>query len=203
MKIIKIKSYFNVDRCKEVLREKGYFIDSPYSATFISSLLAGYVKAVIMTPMDVITTRLYNQGLAIIQFFLLHYLDYYYKWNVNQFRYVSLYENLFLFYSKILYNNAFPHIAELICNISYCENVIFNLSVFHFISGLDAQGKGLYYNGLVDCAWKITKSEGLLAFYKGFSPSFLRQAPHSVLLLVFWDILKDLQVYLTDEHSKN
>lgn len=69
--------------------------------------------------------------------------------------------------------------------------------------GVDAQGRGLYYNGLVDCAWKISKTEGLLAFYKGFAPSYLRQGPHSVLLLVFWDALKDLQVQLNAKHNAN
>lgn len=58
---------------------------------------------------------------------------------------------------------------------------------------VDAEGRGLLYTGIVDCARKITKTEGLLAFYKGIGPSYLRQAPHTVLLLVFWDMLKDLQ----------
>ncbi|XP_075969956.1 solute carrier family 25 member 35-like [Anticarsia gemmatalis] len=58
---------------------------------------------------------------------------------------------------------------------------------------VDANGRGLIYTGIVDCAKKITRTEGLLAFYKGMGPSYLRQAPHTVLLLVFWDMLKDLQ----------
>ncbi|XP_072943661.1 uncharacterized protein [Epargyreus clarus] len=53
---------------------------------------------------------------------------------------------------------------------------------------VDANGYGVLYSGIVDCAKKITKTEGLLAFYKGMGPSYLRQAPHTVLLLVFWDI---------------
>ncbi|KAG7307401.1 hypothetical protein JYU34_007587 [Plutella xylostella] len=58
---------------------------------------------------------------------------------------------------------------------------------------VDVNGRGILYSGIADCARKITKSEGLLAFYKGIGPSYLRQAPHTVLLLVFWDVLKDLQ----------
>ncbi|XP_068629681.1 solute carrier family 25 member 35-like isoform X2 [Battus philenor] len=58
---------------------------------------------------------------------------------------------------------------------------------------VDVNGRGLLYSGIVDCAHKITKTEGLLAFYKGIGPSYLRQAPHTVLLLVFWDMLKDLE----------
>ncbi|CAG9784013.1 unnamed protein product [Diatraea saccharalis] len=58
---------------------------------------------------------------------------------------------------------------------------------------VDSEGRGLLYSGIIDCAQKITKTEGLLAFYKGMAPSYLRQAPHSVFLLVFWDMLKDVQ----------
>ncbi|XP_037295620.1 solute carrier family 25 member 35 isoform X2 [Manduca sexta] len=58
---------------------------------------------------------------------------------------------------------------------------------------VDANGRGMLYNGVIDCARKITQAEGLLAFYKGIGPTYLRQAPHTVLLLVFWDILKDLR----------
>lgn len=62
-----------------------------------------------------------------------------------------------------------------------------------YFPAVDAQGRGLLYSGIVDCARKITRSEGLPAFYKGMGPSYLRQAPHTVLLLVFWDMLKDAQ----------
>lgn len=56
--------------------------------------------------------------------------------------------------------------------------------------GVDANGRGLYYNGLVDCFVKIMKKEGPWGFYKGWGPSFLRIAPHSVLSLMFWDQLR-------------
>ncbi|XP_049867554.1 solute carrier family 25 member 35-like isoform X2 [Pectinophora gossypiella] len=57
---------------------------------------------------------------------------------------------------------------------------------------VDAEGRGMLYSGIADCARKITRTEGLLAFYKGMGPSYFRQAPHTVLLLVFWDMLKDI-----------
>lgn len=62
-----------------------------------------------------------------------------------------------------------------------------------FFTAVDANGRGLLYSGILDCARKITKTEGLLAFYKGMGPSYFRQAPHTVLLLIFWDMLKDVQ----------
>lgn len=36
------------------------------------------------------------------------------------------------------------------------------------------------------------KTEGLLGFFKGIGPCYLRIGPHSLLCLVFWDSLKKL-----------
>lgn len=56
----------------------------------------------------------------------------------------------------------------------------------------DAIGRGLMYKNYLDCVYKIYKSEGLLAFYKGIGPLYLRLGPHTVLCLVFFDELRSL-----------
>jgi len=48
----------------------------------------------------------------------------------------------------------------------------------------------LYYKGFWDCAMKMSRTEGMLAFYKGWTASLLRSAPHTVLSLIFWDELR-------------
>ncbi|XP_032513701.2 solute carrier family 25 member 35-like isoform X2 [Danaus plexippus] len=106
--------------CKEWMDNNDVFQQSKYLSSFVASNIGAVLKTIVLTPMDVIMTRLYNQA-------------------------------------------------------------------------TDASGRGVYYDGIADCARKITRTEGLLAFYKGMGPSYLRQAPHTVLLLVFWDVLKDLQ----------
>ncbi|XP_049867583.1 solute carrier family 25 member 35-like [Pectinophora gossypiella] len=58
---------------------------------------------------------------------------------------------------------------------------------------VDNLGKGVLYQGVADCARKIATTEGPLAFYKGLLPYYFRQVPQSILLLMFWDVLKDLQ----------
>lgn len=74
---------------------------------------------------------------------------------------------------------------------------------FHLISGVDAHGKGLLYNGIADCFIKIGSTEGFYGFYKGVGANYMRLAPHSALCLVFWDILKDLQQkYLSSEEKR-
>jgi len=47
-----------------------------------------------------------------------------------------------------------------------------------------------YYKGFWDCVIKMSRTEGLLAFYKGWTASLLRSAPHTILSLIFWDELR-------------
>ena len=51
-------------------------------------------------------------------------------------------------------------------------------------------GKGQLYSGIADCMLKIMRSEGFLGFYKGFTVSFLRLGPHTVLSIFFWQQLR-------------
>ncbi|XP_053965107.1 solute carrier family 25 member 35-like [Anastrepha ludens] len=59
--------------------------------------------------------------------------------------------------------------------------------------GVDASGKGVFYNGWLDCVVKIVRSEGLRGLYKGFWPNYLRIAPHSTLVLLFFDELLSIR----------
>ena len=58
---------------------------------------------------------------------------------------------------------------------------------------LDEQGRGKYYNGVIDCFWKVLKTEGVQGLYKGFWPNYFRIAPHSTLVLLFYDEAKLLR----------
>lgn len=68
---------------------------------------------------------------------------------------------------------------------------------------LDDAGKGKYYSGVVDCLIKIVKTEGPSALYKGFWPSYLRVAPHSTLVLVFYDEVKAMRDKFFWKERKN
>lgn len=54
----------------------------------------------------------------------------------------------------------------------------------------DTSGKGLLYSNIGDCIIKIFRTEGVWGFYKGFTASFLRAGPHTVLSLMFWSQLR-------------
>lgn len=58
---------------------------------------------------------------------------------------------------------------------------------------LDDSGKGKFYSGVVDCFWKICKTEGVSGLYKGFWPFYLRLAPHSTIVLLCYDEAKALR----------
>lgn len=62
---------------------------------------------------------------------------------------------------------------------------------FYFL-GVNQQGKGLYYSGIIDCAVKIVKTEGFMGLYKGFWPHYIRIGPHSALVFLFFDELSSL-----------
>lgn len=68
--------------------------------------------------------------------------------------------------------------------------------------GTDPSGKGLLYNGVIDCLLKILKTEGPLGLYKGFWPTYLRIGPHSALVLLFYDQFKLLRIkYIVADES--
>lgn len=46
------------------------------------------------------------------------------------------------------------------------------------------------YNGMIDCARKTIKKEGLRAFYKGFWPQWMRFGPFNVIQLIVWEELR-------------
>ncbi|EDW90980.1 solute carrier family 25 member 35 [Drosophila yakuba] len=102
-------------QAKSLLKENGV-VTHPTILSFCSGLAAGSFVSLAITPLDVITTRLYNQG-------------------------------------------------------------------------VDAQGRGIYYRSWLDCLLKILRSEGVYGLYKGFWPIYLRSAPYSTLVLLFFDEL--------------
>lgn len=106
--------------CKQWLNERNILTNSPIVAAFFSSMIGGITICLAMTPFDLISVRIYNQG-------------------------------------------------------------------------VDANGKGLLYNGIADCVVKIWRIEGFMGFYKGLIPNYLRLGPHTVLCLVFWEKFKLIQ----------
>ncbi|XP_012688470.1 LOW QUALITY PROTEIN: solute carrier family 25 member 34-like [Clupea harengus] len=55
---------------------------------------------------------------------------------------------------------------------------------------VDEFRRGLLYRGFSDCMLKVSQAEGLLGLYKGIWPVFLRLAPHTVLSMLLWDLMR-------------
>lgn len=65
--------------------------------------------------------------------------------------------------------------------------------------GLDKNGKGIYYKGVVDCCFKIIEKEGVFALYKGFWAQYLRMGPHATLVLLFFDEINRFRLTIAEK----
>lgn len=75
--------------------------------------------------------------------------------------------------------------------VACCFMVPFDTSATRmFVQPLDVNGNGKLYKNVFDCFMKIYQKEGIQGFYKGFSLSYMRMAPHNLLHLTFWDLFK-------------
>ncbi|XP_045931773.1 solute carrier family 25 member 34 [Micropterus dolomieu] len=59
---------------------------------------------------------------------------------------------------------------------------------------VDEFHRGRLYHGFSDCMLKVCQAEGVLGLYKGMGPVFLRLAPHTVLSMLFWDLMRQQTV---------
>ncbi|XP_062842562.1 solute carrier family 25 member 34 [Trichomycterus rosablanca] len=55
---------------------------------------------------------------------------------------------------------------------------------------VDELKKGRFYTGFLDCLVKVSRAEGVLGLYKGMGPVFMRLAPHTVLSMLLWDVMR-------------
>jgi solute carrier family 25 oxoglutarate transporter 11 len=60
---------------------------------------------------------------------------------------------------------------------------------FDFLKTRLQRGGGSY-TGMLDCAVKVAREEGILRFYRGFGTYIARIAPHSIITLIIADSLK-------------
>lgn len=55
---------------------------------------------------------------------------------------------------------------------------------------VDEHHSGRLYQGFSDCLVKVCRTEGLLGLYKGMGPVFFRLCPHTILSMLFWDLMR-------------
>ncbi|KAK3098844.1 hypothetical protein FSP39_023618 [Pinctada imbricata] len=97
----------------------------------------------------------------------------------------------FLTRHQILQPDSLPLTLTSTCFSGVCLAVVFTpfdvVSTRLYNQGVSSTGTGLFYKGFFDCFYRIFQTEGILGFYKGIVPSFLRLVPHTILCLSFWD----------------
>lgn len=55
-------------RVKEGLKERGYYENSPEMRVIIASLASSVLCVIVETPLDVVNTRLFNQGNVVLKY---------------------------------------------------------------------------------------------------------------------------------------
>ncbi|XP_071017585.1 solute carrier family 25 member 34-like [Oncorhynchus clarkii lewisi] len=55
---------------------------------------------------------------------------------------------------------------------------------------VDEHHSGRLYQGFSDCLVKVCRTEGVLGLYKGMGPVFFRLCPHTILSMLFWDLMR-------------
>lgn len=68
-----------------------------------------------------------------------------------------------------------------------------------FNQGVDTNGKGLLYRNVFDCFVKTFQIEGIRGLYKGLLANYVRQTPHTILSLTFWEQFKELKILYIDK----
>lgn len=63
--------------------------------------------------------------------------------------------------------------------------------------------QGRLYHGFSDCMLKVCQAEGVLGLYKGMGPVFLRLAPHTVLSMLFWDLMRQQALKNNKSHKRS
>ncbi|XP_041671893.1 solute carrier family 25 member 34 isoform X2 [Cheilinus undulatus] len=87
--------------------------------------------------------------------------------------------------------------------------VAFTMTPFDVISTrlynqpVDEAHRGRLYHGFSDCMLKVCQTEGLLGLYKGMGPVFLRLAPHTVLSMLFWDMMRQQTVKQSQSQGRS
>ncbi|XP_046882406.1 solute carrier family 25 member 34 [Hypomesus transpacificus] len=55
---------------------------------------------------------------------------------------------------------------------------------------VDELHRGRLYHSFSDCMVKVCGTEGMLGLYKGMGPVFIRLAPHTILSMLLWDLMR-------------
>ncbi|OLY78066.1 Mitochondrial dicarboxylate transporter [Smittium mucronatum] len=83
-------------------------------------------------------------------------------------------------------------------SLHFISSILASLTAATAVSPIDVSktrimnSKTKEYNGLLDALIKIPRQEGFIALFKGWTPSFLRLAPHTILMFLILEQLKIL-----------
>ncbi|CDW90200.1 mitochondrial substrate carrier family protein ucpb-like [Stylonychia lemnae] len=180
--------------------------NTPFYLKFLAGGMSGFIGAALANPTDLLKVRMQAwegkpHGL------IWHFNDVYANggfWGFYRGVTPTVIRAILLNATKLA---TYDHIKHSLINY----NILSDGYMCHFVSSVCAgvciavvtspvdivktrimnQGKEKVYSGMIDCIQKIFKQEGPMAFYKGFTPQWMRFGPFTIVQLMVWEKLRD------------
>lgn len=188
-----IKKYFGVTN------------QSPFYLKFFSGSLAGVCAVAVSNPFDILKTRMMASDKNLKITSLINEI---YKFGKIKAFYSNLGVNVsrgMILNGTIMSTN--DTVKQKLSSLNFTNNIVVINAISAFISGfvvtcvvnpfdvlrtrlMNQSLHTLEYKGIVDCATKMIKKEGIKSLYYGFFPLWFKFAPTSVLHFVFFEHFK-------------
>lgn len=181
--------------------------NTPFYLKFLAGGMSGFIGSALANPTDLLKVRMQAwEGAP-------HSLTWHIKDVYNHWGFVGFYRGIGPTIIRAILLNAtklatYDHIKHSLINYK----ILSDGYMCHFVSSVCAgvciavvtspvdivktrimnQPKdNKIYSGMIDCATKMFKAEGAMAFYKGFTPQWMRFGPFTIVQLMVWEKLRD------------
>lgn len=181
--------------------------NTPFYLKFIAGGMSGFIGSALANPTDLLKVRMQAwEGAP-------HGLRWHIKDVYNNSGFIGFYRGLNATIIRAILLNAtklatYDHIKHTLINYKivkdgylchFMSSVCAGICIAIVTSPVDIVKTRLMnqpkdqklYKGLVDCAVKIYKNEGIKSFYKGFTPQWMRFGPFTIVQLMVWEKLRD------------
>jgi Mitochondrial carrier protein len=159
------------DQTKATIKAQGWLKEG-LALHSAASIVAGFVTAVVTSPVDLAKTRLMNQRQRLME--------------------THQQQQLQQGGSKSAFSPSSSVIAEASKSMGSAMKAV-PAAGAHSVAPIAQPLPGeLFYTSTLDCLTKTFKAEGFRGLYKGFSQQWLRLAPHTIITFVAYEALRDL-----------
>jgi hypothetical protein len=183
--------------------------DTSFSVKMLSGGIAGLLGATFSAPADIVKVRMQAWESPQTKGLIWHSQEIHRHWGWQGFLKGVEPTILRAVVLNAVYLSTYDHIKHWLIAVHHVPDGYLNHFGSSMTSGLiitlttspfdvvktrmqnqPTSGGSPLYTGMLDCAWKLLKQEGVLSFYKGFTPQWLRCGPYTVVQLMAWERLR-------------